>query len=60
MKIIDLFNDSCICRTRAIDQDIFECKVKKTKSEYCSFSIASGRGFLCKHPDRINFARSKS
>jgi hypothetical protein len=35
---------------------MFECRVKKPSPQYCEHSLSMGSGFICKHPDRREFA----
>jgi len=58
MKFSGLFTGAKICYTRMIDDQMFECKVKKPNPQYCEHSLSMGNGFVCKHPDRRNFAES--
>ncbi len=55
-KFSDLFTAEKTCRTRKIDDQMFECKVKKPNPRYCEHSLSMGGGFICKHPDRREFA----
>ena len=55
MKLNVLFSTSKVCRTRMINEVLFECKVKKPNSKYCEYSVSLGNGFACKHQDRVGF-----
>lgn len=57
MKLNGLFVTSKVCRTRMINNVLFECKVKKPNPMYCEYSVSLGNGFVCKHQDRIEFVR---
>ena len=54
-KLHGLFSDSKVCSTRKINDQFFECKVKKPNPRYCEFSLSLGDGFICKHQDRTGF-----
>ena len=54
-KFLDLFTGAKSCSTRMIDDQMFECKVKKPNPQYCEHSLSMGGGFVCKHPDRRDF-----
>ena len=56
MKISDLLPNQHSCSTRMISHDLYECRVKRPRCEYCSHSVSSGDGFLCRHPDRRVYA----
>jgi hypothetical protein len=43
------------CTTRKVNDQFYECKVKKPSPEYCGHSLSSGGGFICKHNDRNQF-----
>jgi hypothetical protein len=43
------------CTTRKVNDQFYECKVKKPSPEYCGHSLSSGGGFICKHADRNQF-----
>jgi hypothetical protein len=45
------------CTTRKVNDQFYECKVKKPNPEYCGHSLSSGKGFICKHDDRNQFAQ---
>ena len=43
------------CSTRMINDQFFECKVKKPNPRYCEHSLSSGDGFICRHADRKEY-----
>ncbi len=55
-KFSDLFSVAKTCSTRMIGNQMFECRVKKPSPRYCEHSLSMGGGFICKHPDRREFA----
>jgi hypothetical protein len=58
-KFQDLFGSSTTvsCTTRKVNDQFYECKVRKPTPEYCGHSLSSGGGFICKHADRNQFAQ---
>jgi hypothetical protein len=47
--------DSKVCKTRMVNEQFFECKVRKPNPKYCEHSLSSGDGFICRHEDRNKF-----
>ena len=56
LKLQDIFNPTKVCTTRMVNDQFFECKVKKPSPKYCQHSLSSGDGFICRHEDRKSFA----
>lgn len=55
-KLSGLFSVAKTCSTRMMGNQMFECRVKKPNPQYCEHSLSLGHGFICKHPDRREFA----
>ncbi len=55
-KFSDLFVVARSCSTRMVSDQMFECRVRKPNPRYCEHSLSMGGGFICKHPDRREFA----
>ena len=47
-----------VCRTRMINDQFFECRVKRPNPKYCEHSLSMGGGYICKHRDRSGFAQT--
>ena len=47
-----------VCRTRMINDQFFECRVRKPNPKYCEHSLSLGDGYICKHRDRSGFAQT--
>ncbi len=56
IKFSAFFGGAKICSTRVMGNQVFECTVRKPTPRYCEYSLVMGRGFICKHPDRQEFA----
>jgi len=54
-KFSDLFSAVKTCSTRVIGNQMFVCRVKKPSPRFCEHSLPMGDGFMCKHPDRLDF-----
>jgi hypothetical protein len=55
-KYEDILSPATACSTRMINDQFFECKVKRPNPKYCEFSLSSGDGFICRHEDRKLFS----
>ena len=55
-KLSDFFGGAKTCRTRIMGNQVFECTVRKPSPRYCEHSLSMGGGFICKHPERLQFA----
>ncbi|HEY6837899.1 MAG TPA: hypothetical protein VI389_04070 [Geobacteraceae bacterium] len=53
----DLFSVEKACCTRVMGNQMFECRVRKPDPRYCEHSLSMGKGFICQHPDRWEFAQ---
>ena len=59
MNIFNVWRTEKVCRTRIISPDFIECTVKRPNPVFCEFSISMGNGFICKHPDRVDYSCTK-
>jgi hypothetical protein len=55
-KLSVFFGCERTCCTRMMGNHVFECRVRKPSPRYCEHSLSMGRGFICMHPERREFA----
>ena len=54
-KMSDFFGGERTCSTRMMGNQMFECTARKPSPRYCEHSLSLGDGYICKHPDRLEF-----
>ena len=59
MNIFGAWSTGKACRARMINQNFFECKVKRPNPRFCEYSISMGDGYICNHPTRLVFSSQK-